>query len=101
MISCDKGIINVAGDGARILAEWATLTESIIVGFKESAKTTDEVKELEENLKEKMCEMLEECFEQAFSEKTDEEILDEALKAIKETVLKDYDKKMKKKRGDK
>ncbi len=88
MISCDKGIINVAGDGARILAEWATLTESIIVGFKESAKTTDEVKELEENLKEKMCEMLEECFEQAFSKKTDEEILNEAIESMKELFKK-------------
>lgn len=88
MISCDKGIINVAGDCAQILAEWATLTESIIVGFKESAKTTDEVKELEENLKEKMCEMLEECFEQAFSKKTDEEILNEAIESMKELFKK-------------
>lgn len=88
MISCDKGIINVAGDGARILAEWATLTESIIVGFKKIAKTTDEVKELEEDLKEKMCEMLEECFEQAFSEKTDEEILNEAIESMKELLKK-------------
>ncbi len=91
MISCDKGIINVAGDGARILAEWATLTESIIVGFKESAKTTDEVKELEENLKEKMCEMLEEVFEQAFSKKTGEEILKEAIESMKETILKNME----------
>ena len=88
MISCDKGIINVAGDGARILAEWATLTESIIVGFKESAKTTDEVKEIEEDLKEKMCENLEVCFERAFSKKTDEEILNEAIESMKELFKK-------------
>lgn len=88
MISCDKGIINVAGDGAQILAEWATLTESIIVGFKKCAKITNEVKKLEEDLKEKMCESLEENFERTFSKKTDEEILNEAIESMKELLKK-------------
>lgn len=94
MISCDKGIINVTGNGAQILAEWATLTESIIEGFKQSVKTTNEVKELEEKLEEKMCENLEACFERVFSKKTDEEILNEAIESMKELLKKGYISKM-------
>ena len=96
MISCDEGIINVAGDGAQILAEWATLTESIIDGFKQSAKTTNEVKELEENLEEIMCENLEACFERVFSKTTDEEILNEEIRSMKETILKNMTERWKK-----
>lgn len=95
MISCDKGIINLAGNGAQILAEWATLTESILAGFKQSVKTTNEVKELEENLEEKMCENLEACFERVFSKTTDEEILNEEIKSMKETILKNMTERWK------
>lgn len=101
MISCDRGIINVAGDGAQILAEWATLTESIIEGFKRSAKTTNEVKELEENLEEQMCENLEACFERVFSKTTDEEILKEAIESMKETIIKDAIEKWKSQKAKK
>lgn len=97
MICCDEGKTAVVGMGYKVLSEWATLTYSILMEFKENNKD----KEFKEHLKEKMRDALEMDFAMAFGEKTDEEIFDEALKAIKETVLKDYDKKMKKKRGDK
>lgn len=86
MISCDKGIISLAGNGAQILAEWAALTESILAGFKQNVKTTNEVKELEENLEEKMCEELEACFEQVFSKTTYEEIEKEKGKTLEESL---------------
>lgn len=83
MISCDKGIINVAGDGNRILAEWATLTYAIIREFTENY----EGKESKENLKEKMREALEMDFEMAFK-MLDGETFEETIKPMKKTILK-------------
>lgn len=80
MISCDKGIINVTGNGAQILADWATLTYAIINEFPENNKD----KEFKENLKEKMRDALEIDFAMAFGEKTREEIMKEAMEKKRE-----------------
>lgn len=78
MISCDKGQTTVVGRGNRVLAEWATLTYSILMEFKE-------------HLKEKMRDALEMDFAMAFGEKTGEEILKEAIESMKETILKNME----------
>ena len=82
MISCDEGNACVIGRGNRVLAEWATLTYSILKEFTENNKD----KEFKELLKEKMREALEMDFAMAFSEKTGEEILKEAIESMKETI---------------
>lgn len=87
MISCDEGKTAVVGMGYKVLSEWATLTYSILMEFKENNKD----KELKKYLKEKMREALEMDFAMAFGEKTDEEILKEAVESMKETILKNME----------
>lgn len=87
MISCDEGKTAVVGMGYKVLSEWATLTYSILMEFKENNKD----KELKKYLKEKMREALEMDFAMAFGEKTDEEILKEAVESMKETFLKNME----------
>lgn len=87
MICCDEGKTAVVGMGYKVLSEWATLTYSILMEFKEKNKD----KEFKEHLKEKMRDALEMDFAMAFGEKTGEEILNEALKSMKETILKNME----------
>ena len=87
MISCDEGKTAVVGMGYKVLSEWATLTYSILMEFKENNKD----KEFKEHLKEKMRDALEMDFAMAFGEKTGEEILKEAIESMKETILKNME----------
>ena len=75
MISCDEGKTAVVGMGYKVLSEWATLTYSILMEFKEN--NID--KEFKEHLKEKMRGALEMDFAMAFGEKTREEIMREVM----------------------
>lgn len=87
MICCDEGKTAVVGMGYKVLSEWATLTYSILMEFKENNKD----KEFKEHLKEKMRDALKMDFAMAFGEKAGEEILNEALKSMKETILKNME----------
>lgn len=87
MICCDEGKTAVVGMGYKVLSEWATLTYSILMEFKENNKD----KEFKEHLKEKMRDALEMDFAMAFGEKTGEEILKEAIESMKETILKNME----------
>lgn len=87
MIRCDEGKTAVVGMEYKVLSEWATLTYAILMEFKENNKD----KEFKEHLKEKMRDALEMDFAMVFSEKTGEEILNEALKSMKETILKNME----------
>lgn len=83
MISCDRGKTTVVGKRNEVLAEWETLTYSIIREFAEYG----EDKEFKENLKEKMRGALEMNFETAFK-MSDGETFEEASRSMKEAVLK-------------
>lgn len=80
MISCDEGKTAVVGMGYKVLSEWATLTYSILMEFKENNKD----KEFKEHLKEKMRDALEMDFAMAFGEKTGEEIMKEVMEKKRE-----------------
>ena len=87
MICCYEGKTAVVGMGYKVLSEWATLTYSILMEFKENNKD----KEFKEHLKEKMRDALEMDFAMAFGEKAWEEILKEAIESMKETILKNME----------
>lgn len=89
MIICDEGKTAVVGMGYKVLSEWATLTYSILMEFKENNKD----KEFKEHLKEKMRDALEMDFAMAFGEKAGEEILKEAIESMKETILKNMEER--------